>query len=250
MATADSNRKSSKKPVADEIKALAQNFTIRKGQVFATSIDVATRFEKKHFHVLRAIRNLECSEHFRQSNFGFTSTLVTQPNGGKREEPFCELTRDGFTMLAFGFTGAKAVEWREKYIAAFNWMEQELQRIRQQQLNPDWQQQRLEARVEFRLMNATLKMVREHQGKKTAEHHYSNEARLINFALTGDFKPVDRTALNAADLALLAKLELKNTLLMGLGQTYNDRKATLHKYAAELRTPALNRENPPLALAA
>ena len=123
--------------------------------------------------------------------------------------------------------------------------------LRGQHPHFDWKQQRLESRIEFRLMNATLQMVREHLGKETKPHHYTNEARLINFALTGDFKPIDRDSATAEDLALLAQLELKNTLLMGLCQPYTDRKAALQQYAVELRTrrPAMTGSRQQLALA-
>lgn len=125
--------------------------------------------------------------------------------------------------------------------------------IRGQHPHFDWKQQRLESTVENKLMCATLQMVRADQGKDTATHHYTNEQRLINSILTGEFKPVDRTALNAADLALLAKLELKNTVLIGCKVDYADRKAALQQYAVDLRTPrqpALTRDYPQLALAA
>lgn len=249
MSRNKTSRKSRTSPVSDETQALAQTFTIRQQQVFTTSLDVAARFGKRHDTVLRAIRNLKCSEAFSRRNLAESDYTDER---GKTQKSY-ELTRDGFTMLAFGFTGDDAVAWREKYITAFNWMEQELTRIKFQQQEPAWQQQRLEARVENKLMCETLQMVRADQGKDTAVHHYTNEQRLISFTLTGEFKPVDRTVLNAADLALLAKLELKNTVLIGRNMTYADRKATLQQYAIALRTPvqpALTRDYPPLALAA
>lgn len=36
------------------------------------------------------------------------------------------MNRDGFSLLVMGFTGAKALEWKLKYIEAFNAMEREL----------------------------------------------------------------------------------------------------------------------------
>ncbi len=237
MSRNKTSRKSRTSPVSDETQALAQTFTIRKGQAFATSLDVAARFGKRHDTVLRAIRNLKCSEAFSRRNLAESDYIDER---GKTQKSY-ELTRDGFTMLAFGFTGDEAV------------MEQELTRIQFQQQEPLWQQQRLESRVEFRLMNATLQMVREHQGKATKPHHYTNEARMINFALTGEFKPVDRERATAEDLALLAKLELKNTVLIGCKVDYADRKAALQQYVVDLRTPvqpALTRDYPQLALAA
>lgn len=46
---------------------------------------------------------------------------------GNRKSYKCyELTRDGFCLLVMGFTGQKALEWKLKYIEAFNQMEQQL----------------------------------------------------------------------------------------------------------------------------
>lgn len=36
------------------------------------------------------------------------------------------MNRDGFSLLAMGFTGKKALEWKLKYINAFNEMERQL----------------------------------------------------------------------------------------------------------------------------
>ena len=36
------------------------------------------------------------------------------------------MNRDGFTLLAMGFTGKAALEWKLKYIAVFNEMEKKL----------------------------------------------------------------------------------------------------------------------------
>ncbi|BBL75455.1 Rha family transcriptional regulator [Methylomagnum ishizawai] len=88
-----------------------------------TSLIVAETFEKSHAHVLRDIDNLECSPGFRESNFGLTFRDVPGPNNSIRRERMYEMTRDGFTILAMGFTGKSAMEWKEKYIEAFNRLE-------------------------------------------------------------------------------------------------------------------------------
>lgn len=77
---------------------------VHDGEVFATSRIVADYFEKRHDNVMQRIRNLDCSEEFRLLNFKETSYLDMQ---GK-EQPYYELTRDGFMFLAMGFTGARA----------------------------------------------------------------------------------------------------------------------------------------------
>ena len=86
-----------------------------------TSLSVAESFEKDHSHVLRDIRALmaDLSEDFSQSNFGLAEYL----DGQGKKRPCFELTRDGFTLLAMGFTGKKALEFKLKYIKAFNYME-------------------------------------------------------------------------------------------------------------------------------
>jgi Rha family phage regulatory protein len=83
---------------------------------------VAACFEKQHFHVLEAIRNLECSEEFYETNF--RAFKIKDLTGESTSH--VEMTRDGFMFLAMGFTGAKAAKWKEKLIAAFNAMEAQI----------------------------------------------------------------------------------------------------------------------------
>lgn len=97
----------------------------RNGIAKTTSLDVARCFEKTHFHVLRDIEALECSDDFRKSNFG--CTYYKAENNRKKYKMY-EMTRDGWTLLVMGFTGKKAIRWKEKYIAAFNRMERRLTR--------------------------------------------------------------------------------------------------------------------------
>lgn len=66
-----------------------------------TSLEIAERFEKEHKDVLKAIKNLECSEEFRGLNFE-PSSYVT---GQGKSAPMFWLTEEGFYFLAMGFTG-------------------------------------------------------------------------------------------------------------------------------------------------
>ena len=88
-------------------------------RLITTSLAVSQHFNKKHQHILEAIRNLECSPEFGASNFRLSSYTTSQ---GK-QLPMYEITRDGFSFLCMGFTGAQAAAWKEKYIAAFNALE-------------------------------------------------------------------------------------------------------------------------------
>lgn len=95
-------------------------------KVWTTSRDVAAKFEKNHRDVIRSVKNLDCSREFTERNFALSD--YKDPTG--RTLPQYLMTRDGFTFLAMGFTGAKAARFKEAYIAEFNRMEEELYRRR------------------------------------------------------------------------------------------------------------------------
>ena len=88
-----------------------------------SSLDVAETFGKEHKHVLRDIRELHCSEEFRQSNFEQSKYMNEQ----KHQQPMYYMTRDGFTILVMGYTGERAMKFKEAYIKQFNVMEKTLQ---------------------------------------------------------------------------------------------------------------------------
>lgn len=96
--------------------------TVTNGQPTTTSLAIAERFGKQHFHVMRDIEKLECSEEFGASNFGCTS----YKDASNRLQPMYTVTKDGFMFLAMGFTGKEAAAWKERFITAFNAMERQL----------------------------------------------------------------------------------------------------------------------------
>ena len=91
------------------------------GRVTTLSTHVASVFGRQHKHVLDAIEVLraDCPEVFSQPNF----RPCTYRAGHGRDETAYQLTRDGFTLLAMGFTGKKALQFKLAYIDAFNRME-------------------------------------------------------------------------------------------------------------------------------
>ena len=97
-------------------------FKSSEGQVMTTSLKVAETFGKAHDKVMRDIEKLSCSEEFRAANF-VDSSYLSQQN---KELPMRVMTKDGFTFLVMGYTGKKAGQFREAYIAAFNAMEKAL----------------------------------------------------------------------------------------------------------------------------
>lgn len=92
------------------------------GEPVASSRQIAESFEKNHRDVLRAIDSLK--EDVR--NFAQMFFETDTPDSYGRPQRTYLMTRDGFTLLAMGFTGKAALEWKLKYIAAFNAMEKEL----------------------------------------------------------------------------------------------------------------------------
>ena len=95
---------------------------VKDAKVVVSSRMVAQVFEKEHKHVLRDIETLGCSETFIRSNFG----PVEYRDAKGEMRPEILLTRDGFTLLAMGYKGERAMRFKEAYINAFNMMEQKL----------------------------------------------------------------------------------------------------------------------------
>lgn len=105
--------------------------SIHNGVVTTTSTQVAQFFGKRHDNVLRAIRALirETASDNRFLNFEETVEVRENPSGGAPiSMPAYRMDRDGFMLLAMGFTGKEALRWKLAYIAAFNRMEAELQK--------------------------------------------------------------------------------------------------------------------------
>lgn len=94
---------------------------VNKEQVVTDSRKVADVFEKDHKHVLDSIRQILAAENSATKFFH----EITYENRGK-QYPCYLMNRDGFSLLVMGFTGKKALEWKIKYIEAFNAMEKQL----------------------------------------------------------------------------------------------------------------------------
>jgi phage regulatory protein, rha family len=96
---------------------------IAEGQVVVSSRQVAEHFEKRHADVLASIENLKAENSVLRNMFCADTYKV---EGNNKTYPEYLMNRDGFSLLVMGFTGKKALEWKIKYIQAFNAMEEEL----------------------------------------------------------------------------------------------------------------------------
>lgn len=201
-------------------------FADANGNSMTSSLYVAEFFGKEHKHVLRDIENLDCSENFRQSNFGLTSYKDEQ--GKKR--PCINMTRDGFWYLSMGYRGKKAAAIKERFIEKFNEMEKYIRTLNV-------------VKNDFADLTDTIRDV---FGADAPSYVYTNEINLINKLVTGkttkDFRSEHNIPkgesifpyLSIEQLSLLDKLQKVDIGLLTVCN-YADRKAHLTEYCTKLR---------------
>lgn len=108
------------------------------------SITVSEVFGKRHDRVLQDVRDLGCSEEFRLHNF----VESTYKNNQGRDMPKVIMTEQGFAMLAMGYTGRAAMEFKEKYITEFHKLRDEVEKSKIVPLD--------ERRVRMELLKAAM----------------------------------------------------------------------------------------------
>lgn len=109
---------------------------IENDRVLTDSLTVAEAFGKEHKRVMQDIRELGCSEEFGQHNF----VLISYKDSMNRDKPKYLITQDGFALLVMGYTGQKAMSFKEKYIAEFNRMRDQLIKKQTPALPQDYKQ--------------------------------------------------------------------------------------------------------------
>ena len=122
-------------------------------QAATTSLKVAEVFDKPHADVLKSIDRIisDCAEMAsEQEKENYPSLEIFRKStyeveGQLRKYPMYYMNRDGFTLLAMGFTGKKALKFKLDYINAFNRMEQ----IILQRENEEWRAARKLASVDL-----------------------------------------------------------------------------------------------------
>lgn len=125
---------------------------INSNQVVTDSRSVAEHFGKQHKNVLQAIENL-AAENSATKKLFYEATFE---NRGK-QYPMYLMNRDGFSLLVMGFNGAKALEWKLKYINAFNEMEKTIKDKHIKQVTSD---KTKEMRAEAMLRNSISKQAK------------------------------------------------------------------------------------------
>ena len=95
---------------------------IQDKKVVTDSLTVSETFTKRHDRVLQDVREMNCSEEF--SLHHFVESTYTNDRG--REFPKILMDEQGFTLLAMGYTGNEAMNFKEQYINEFHKMREHL----------------------------------------------------------------------------------------------------------------------------
>lgn len=96
--------------------------TIKNKEPVTDSLRISESFDKRHDHLLRDIDSLKDDV----PNFGEMFIESNIPDFYNRTRRIYYMTKDGFTLLAMGFTGKKAMKFKLQYINAFNKMEEQI----------------------------------------------------------------------------------------------------------------------------
>lgn len=205
-------------------------------QILCDSLQVAETFNKRHSDVLRTIetilkQNSGLSEKFTQRNFALSN--YKDPSG--KQNKMYLLTKDGFVMLTMGFTGKKAMRFKEAYIERFNQMEQFIQSLQT-------------AKLEFpEFTNAIMDA---HEEPK--HYHFSNEINMINKIVLGvnakQFKEQNgiektensiRPYLTQEQIKAIETLQRFDIGLITMESDYQKRKEILTNYFMKLNQKRL-----------
>ena len=153
----------------ENVKHKHKDVVIKKidGELVVTSRKVAVDCDKRHSDVIEKIEELIKTENSVMTMFIESSYKA---GTGKSYKEYL-ITRDGFSLLVMGFTGSRALQWKLKYIEAFNKMEQALKKP-QKQLTP------------IEMMELQFKILKE-QGKKLDE--VEEKVEVLSNSMTIDY---------------------------------------------------------------
>ncbi|ACH39992.1 phage regulatory protein, Rha family [Citrifermentans bemidjiense Bem] len=150
-------------------------------QAVTTSVVVAQVFGKRHKDVLRAITNLLADlEGEGVSRRSFAPRDYTDERG--KTYQMYEMDRDGYSLLAMGFNGRKALRFKAQYIDAFNKMERAL--LHRENLS--WQDQRTGNKIGRRAETDSLARFVDYataQGSQSARLYFMNVTKMTHQAL-------------------------------------------------------------------
>lgn len=149
--------------------------TLKNDRAVCDSLEVADKFHKNHKNVLRNIENLAAQNCATKKLFHKTKYVDSRGKG----QPKYFMNRDGFSLLAMGFTGKEALEWKLKYISAFN----EMEKIISEKSTGLWIETRTQGKLTRKSETDTIKELIEYaqrQGSKNSDRLYMVYSKLAN----------------------------------------------------------------------
>lgn len=199
-----------------------------KGKAVVTdSLTVAENFGKRHDRVLRKIENLISEDEDNRLNFG---VVEYQDKKGEMRKSYI-MDRRSFSILCMGFTGKKALKWKNRFYDAFEAMEKALIQMSVQRQSDSWVTQRQAGKLIRREQTDTIQEFVEYatgQGSTQAHRYYCNITKMENqalFLLEQKFKNLrDILDLNQLGLVRTADSIVKKALKDGMsdGLHYKD----------------------------
>ncbi|WP_418954630.1 Rha family transcriptional regulator [Sutterella wadsworthensis] len=136
--------------------ALTNAFRIVEGRPVTTSFIVAQYFEKQHKNVIRDIEELLAKKPaLRGLNFELTQE-IKQIGAATRSVPVYLIDRKGFSLLAMGFTGAKALDFKCAFYDQFERMEEALRAPSQSALITTSEQYEIRKAIKSRAKNSSV----------------------------------------------------------------------------------------------
>lgn len=216
------------------------------GVPMVDSVLVAKKFNKDHRQVLDAVRRIETdAPEFWRANFCASTYKV-------RGKDYCNylLTRDGFSLVAMGFTGTDALKWKVAYINAFNAMETALSK---KDDAIEWKQARLQSKAIRQSVTDTIKEFVDYatkQGSSSASRYYCSITKMEYAALeliqhNQKVPSGFRDTLDAMDLCFLATAEqvaktaIRNGMAAGMHykEVYIEAKDRVCTFAETVKMP-------------
>ncbi len=175
----------------------------RRNEAVTDSLTVAEYFQKRHDRVLRAIENL--LEGLPKNGVSYFIKSSYTDASGKGNLMYL-MNRDGFSLLAMGFTGKKALQWKLKYIEAFNQMEKALLERQSEQWLETRKTGMLARKSETDGIKKLVELAKE-QGSTHSDMLYMTYTRLVN-------KLVGVKSRNSANIRQLKDLETLERIIL------------------------------------
>lgn len=214
---------------------------IRNETAICTSLQVAEKFEKRHQEILYAIEGRKCSCDGKgckkcqgrgyqqlgllQEDLGISAkshlskmfAKTSYRDSGGRKRPLYLMNRDGFSLLAMGFTGKDALRWKLEFIKAFNAMEFLLL----ERQTTHWQATRLESKSNRRMETDEIKefvAYAKERGSHSPDKYYIHFSNLANNAAGIQSDSRDRATANQLNTIILIEHIIGEVIKDGIRQ--------------------------------